>query len=188
MPLTTIYTSSQVGTNTDTTISYRQRCVLTGGGQRAQVSFTCVAGGSWIADHASVGILTGTNWDTTATPVELTFSSGGHGFNVAATGQTIVSDEIDLGTPFTSSNKLVVIIDWNASNGASWLFGTAANCDAGYFTTASGGYNIASAGAPGLGSNLSKADAGLVLIQAEPAAGAPIAKPIRRVIPVRRIG
>lgn len=170
MPLTTIFTVTPNANNSDANESYRNVCVITGGGQKVQVSLQSLnSGGTWVLTHAGVGIWTGTSADTTATPVELTFNGGQHGFNVAATGQTIVSDEIDLGVSFTLSNRLVVILDWGANSAVYERTTAAANCAVTFASGAS--YNVAS-GYTNLGTDTTTADGGLILIQAEAGAAA----------------
>jgi hypothetical protein len=71
-------------------------------------------------NNASIGISVETDGtaDTvrncTATPVELTFNGGSHGFSILA-GQTQLSDWVTLGG-FTAANILNVTIDFGASN------------------------------------------------------------------------
>ena len=170
MPLTTIFTVTPVGSNNDAGITYRLRCRITGGGQKIQISLKTINTG--LVGHAtrvSAGIWTGSNWDISGTPVNQTLV-GATGFDVTATGQTIVLDETDLGTAFTSSDDLIVCIDWAGDNNSTWTADNAANCDTGFFTTSTGGSSIAAPGAPDLGSSLTVVNA-LVLIQAESAAG-----------------
>jgi len=62
------------------------------------------------ATNASIGISTGSTGDTTAIPVELLFG-GLSGFSSAV---NITSDWVNL-SGFTSSDKLVVIIDFSGS-------------------------------------------------------------------------
>jgi hypothetical protein len=77
-------------------------------GSSGRVGATFLGGTSPLTvAHAAIGVWTGSNTDTTATPVELKFS-GASGFTLGANG-TIVSDLETLA--FTSSNRLVVILD-----------------------------------------------------------------------------
>jgi hypothetical protein len=78
------------------------------GGSLGRVRATFLGGStSLVVAHAAVGVWTGSNTDTTATPVELKFS-GAFGFTLASNA-SIVSDQGTLA--FTGSNKLVLILD-----------------------------------------------------------------------------
>jgi uncharacterized protein (TIGR02217 family) len=93
--------------------SFRNICgsivALSDGGLSVRVAFATKSGGTdrFKTDHCSIGVWTGTDFNTVSTPVELTFS-GGHGFDIAH-GETILSDWINL--EFSSSDKLVVVAD-----------------------------------------------------------------------------
>lgn len=84
---------------------------LSAGGTQVRVRFQS-AGGSLQLDNASIGIRT-SNADTASTPVELKFS-GASGFTIGS-GSQITSDWADL--TFSSSDTLIVVLDFNASNG-----------------------------------------------------------------------
>jgi hypothetical protein len=101
----------------------RSTVVVTGGSggtNKVRVTFEADSTQPMSIDHASIGISVATDpgdssrANCTATPVELTFNGGGHGFAISA-GQTKVSDDVTLGS-FTSSNLLNVTIDFGASN------------------------------------------------------------------------
>lgn len=88
--------------------------LLSGSGPLLQIRVTVHGGFSTgtVIDHMAMGIANGTWNDTTAIPIEITFS-GGHGVTLTA-GQTVASDW--MGFPsFTSSNILVAIEDFNAA-------------------------------------------------------------------------
>lgn len=114
--LATIFTDT-LTTNDSGGANYTYRNVLpiTGNaGTQVRVTFEASSAAAFSVDNASIGILTGATYDTTAAPVELLFS-GVSGFALSA-GQTIVSDWANL-SGFTSSNKLVVSIDLASTNG-----------------------------------------------------------------------
>lgn len=97
-------------------ISFRNVVPITAGALgQVRVTFKAPAAGTKV-DHASIGISTGSVGNTTATPVELTFS-GAHGFTLGANA-SIVSDWVNL-SGFTSSDLLVVIFDQNAATGGN---------------------------------------------------------------------
>lgn len=99
--------------------SFRDVLTITGGAQ-TQIRVTLILGGGGTAldvDHVAIGISTGTNSNTTATPTEVTFGGGGHGISAnPATSTAYVSDWVNF-AGFTSSDKLVVIVDFNATTG-----------------------------------------------------------------------
>lgn len=72
---------------------------------QTQVAVTFVASTSeaFVTDHASICIQNST-YNCQATPVELTFNSGSHGFSISA-GQTITSDWVSFA--FTSATGTV---------------------------------------------------------------------------------
>jgi len=87
---------------------------------QARVRFVASTAAQFKIDHASIGVYDpagspGGQINTVATPVELTFNTGQHGFDI--TGTTIVSDWVNLNWSIT--NCLVVIIDCNASAGGN---------------------------------------------------------------------
>jgi hypothetical protein len=131
--------------------SLRDVLTITGGAQsQVQVTFTGKAGSTTVVDHASIGISTGTNSNTTTTPVELTFS-GGHGFTFPNGSTNITSDWVNL-SGFTSSNKLVVIVDFDATTGGGdYGINTTTATATGYFFNPGATYNVAS---PSGGSNV----------------------------------
>src|SRR5215471_13398141 len=99
-----------------------------------RVTFQASASTPGSAVHCSLGIWTGTNYDTTATPVPLTFG-GAPGFTTGVAAR-ISSDWVAL-PGFTPSTSSLVVIMENASNQAGTL---------GYITgvsgTKAGAYNI----------------------------------------------
>lgn len=64
--------------------------------------------GTTNVNNVGVGIRSGTTDDCTATPTEILFSGGGHGFSIA-TGATILSDETNFAA--TIGDLLLVAID-----------------------------------------------------------------------------
>lgn len=86
-------------------------------GPTSQVAVTFAAGSAngFAINNASIGIQSST-YDTAATPVELTFNGGQHGFSISA-GTTITSDWVNLqistsaGTVFSRSAQ---------PDGANW--------------------------------------------------------------------
>ena len=101
----------------------RNSVVITGGagaGNQIRVTFEADSGQPLTIVHASIGISVTTDVsdsaidDCTATPVELTFDGGGHGYALTA-GQSKTSDWVTLGG-FTSANFLNVTIDFGGSN------------------------------------------------------------------------
>lgn len=97
-------------------ITIRSVLTITGGALgQVRATFTSPGGSATTFDHASIGISNGTDGDTTAIPVELTFS-GGHGFTLSGAGGSVTSDFVNL-SGFTSSDHLVVTLDFNASTG-----------------------------------------------------------------------
>lgn len=116
--MTTIFTETMPGSDSGNNgLSLRNVFAITGGSLgQVRVTFSTPGGSPAVVDHASIGIATGTLSNTTAAPVELTFS-GGHGFTFPATSTpSIVSDWVNL-PGFTSSNDLVVVMDLNATTG-----------------------------------------------------------------------
>lgn len=142
---TTIYTSTLPGTDSGNAgISWRDVLTITGSGLgQVRVTFHTPGGTSTVVDHASIGISTGTGTATTATPVELTFA-GGHGFTYGTTAASFVSDWVNL-SGFTGSNKLVVIMDLNATTGGGdYSVNTSSTNATGTFYSASATWNVAS--------------------------------------------
>jgi hypothetical protein len=116
--------------------SLRTVATITGSGA-GRVCVTFLGGtSSLVVAHASIGVWTGSNTDTTATPVELKFS-GVSGFTLSANG-IIVSDLETLA--FTSSNKLVVVLDITSGDFEATT-GSAVNSNSGLVGSAS--YNQA---------------------------------------------
>jgi hypothetical protein len=102
--------------------SVRNGMMITGGAgatNQIRVTFEASSAGALAINNASVGISSQSTFvpgteDCTATPVELTFNGGGHGFSITA-GQTKTSDWVTLGG-FTASNILLVTIDFGGAN------------------------------------------------------------------------
>lgn len=152
--MTVIFTETPNGTdNGNQSLSFRSVCPITGNAQgqvRAtfQASSSVSGDGDFTVDHCSIGVSTQSTvgatgaYDTTATPVELTFS-GGHGFNLTTDNQTITSDWVTL-AGFTTSNLLVVTIDQSSTGGGSCRSNTATGVQTYYITGAT--YNEASPG------------------------------------------
>lgn len=105
--------------------SFRDVCTITAGALgQVRCTFKCATGSTFGADHCAIGISTGSASNTTATPVELTFA-GAHGFSLTS-AQTITSDWVNL-SGFTSSDKLIVIVDFSGTGGGANAFdGTSA--------------------------------------------------------------
>jgi hypothetical protein len=102
--------------------SHRSRFALTGnsaGKLRLTLEVVCNVSGNLAYDdalHVSFGKWAGTNYDTTAAPIEVTFSgaSGFTGPRAGAQYQTIVSDVIThAGLTLSAGDILVVAIDQN---------------------------------------------------------------------------
>src|SRR5262249_44939527 len=111
-----------------------------------QVTFQNFTGSPAIVNHAGIGVWNGTLADTTATPVELTFGGGNHGFNIASAA-SITSDLVNL-SGFTASDKLVVIIDMNSSGPGAIAYDNIPGFVAYYNSTpTAASYNVASPGA-----------------------------------------
>jgi hypothetical protein len=142
--LTTIYTDSLTGSDSGNAgQSLRDVLTITGGAQgQVRVTFTGKAGSTTKIDHASIGIATGTGSNTTATPVELTFG-GVSGFTFPNGSTNIASDWVNL-SGFTSANKLVVIIDFDATTGGGDYAIDAASGTATAFFFGAATYNVAS--------------------------------------------
>jgi hypothetical protein len=141
-----IFTPAAAFTGADTGFvggSLRNTVTITGNSLgRVRVTFKAGPTTGLIVDHAAIGIGTGSNGATTATPLELLFS-GGHGFNIAANA-TITSDWVTLA--FTTANVLVVIIDGNNPGPVDIANnqGTCTNCRVNYFVPTAATYNSAS--------------------------------------------
>jgi hypothetical protein len=103
------------GVNTDTSASYRN-VVQTINGPLDEVRVRFVSGTNatllYSTDHCSIGRLSGAKTDTLATPVELTFGGGQHGFKLGggASRFFIWSDWIAF-NGWTAGDSLVVISD-----------------------------------------------------------------------------
>ena len=113
--MTTVFTETMTSESTASNLSNRSICAVTGASQgQVRVTFQAGTGTNMVTDHCSIGVSVGGGnpQNTTATPVELTFS-GGHGFNIAANA-TIVSDWVNLS--FNSSATLVVVMEAVASS------------------------------------------------------------------------
>lgn len=127
--------------------SFRQRVALTGGSQgQTRVTFKANSTVGWKVDHCSFGKWTGTsaNGPTTTTPKELTFS-GASGFSIAA-GGTITSDFVSDPASYTSSDSLIVIMDFTAGGtlgNEKINNGPVTGADL-QFNAASASYNVAS--------------------------------------------
>jgi hypothetical protein len=138
--------------------SARSKVPITGGAQdQIRVTFTgSTAGATWV-DNAAIGIWNGDvttqRFNCTATPTELLFSTnglanGGHGFQLGASG-SIISDWVNF-AGFTTSNLLIVIVDFNTLNGRARV----ATASTGAFhmaLAATNSYNVASFASSGVG-------------------------------------
>ena len=139
--MTVIYTGAINGNDTGNTGYTLRNVVAITGNAQGQVRCTFQGSGSaaFSTNNCSIGISTGTNADTTATPVELLFS-GRSGFAIGANSQ-ITSDWANL-SGFTSSNLLVVIIDMAATNGNDGFNASIVGAT-GYYHAATASYNNA---------------------------------------------
>src|SRR6266481_4464029 len=144
MALTTVYTSNITnGTNNDAGSSYRMKITPSQGGRSIKVTFETSStngAGSLVAINCSAGVWTGTNYDTTLTPVELKFS-GVSGFTITGNSTRIESDLTDIGATFGGGSRtLIVVIDWSGAstgNQISQVGDTQAtdnNLDQGFFS------------------------------------------------------
>jgi hypothetical protein len=97
-------------------------------------------------DHCSIGIWDGVaaQSDCTAAPVELTFGGGGHGFTISGAYESVTSDWVNL-SGFTSSDKLVVIIDVSSTSSYS-MFSNFASSGIFSATASADSYNVQSPG------------------------------------------
>lgn len=119
---------------------------LTGGPYNyIRVTFTAATGGMVFA-NASVGIASGTNTNTTATPTELKFNNGSSGATLGASA-SIVSDPLPFS--FTSANNLIVILDVSSGQ---FSYGASGGFDANY--TGGASYNNSTGGAVNQGAGL----------------------------------
>lgn len=101
-------------------LTMRNVCTITGGAlDQIRVTFKSAAAAVLKTDHCAIGIATGTNANTTATPVELKFS-GVSGFTISI-GASATSDWVNF-NGFTSSDKLVPIMDIAATGGSGNAF------------------------------------------------------------------
>ena len=141
---TTIFTDTLNSSDSGNAgLSLRDVLTITGGAQgQVRATFTGKAGSPTKVDHASIGIATGTGSNTTATPVELTFG-GVSGFTFPNGSTNIVSDWVNL-SGFTSANKLVVIIDLDATTGGGDYAIDAAASGVTMFFFTGATYNVAS--------------------------------------------
>lgn len=142
--MTTIFTGSlNADDSGNEGFSFRNIVAITGDAQgQIRVTFKAASAGNFHTDHCAVGIWTGTNQNTTATPVELTFSNGGHGFSVS-NGATATSDWVNL-AGFTSANKLLVVVDFNVTAGGGNESGnTSSTGNTNYYQAATASYNVA---------------------------------------------
>ena len=108
----TVFTAT-LGSSSTIGSSESQRVVIPAiatGGNQINASMQAGTGAGMTTTHCSVGISNGTASQTVATPVELTFSGGAHGFTISASG-TITSDWVNFTT--TNGQALVVICDLN---------------------------------------------------------------------------
>src|SRR5258705_7785439 len=141
--MTVIFTDTlNSSDNANDGFSIRNVVALTGGAQgQVRATFQASSSQSFHTDHCSIGISTGTNANTTATPIELKFA-GASGFNITS-GTTITSDWVNL-SGFTSSDKLVVIFDCNsgANSGNFEDNLSSANCT-NWFQAATVSWNVA---------------------------------------------
>lgn len=131
--------------------SFRNVLAITGGAQ-GQVRATFKSGSTaYVLQNVSIGIWSGTTMITTATPVELLFG-GASGFNIPGSS-TITSDWANL-TGFTSSDKLVVVLDYtvNATDASSDQSGPVG--DTLWFLFGESSYNKANPTADGSWSSL----------------------------------
>lgn len=111
--MATIFTDALGSDRADSQGSFRCVIPITGGAlDQVRVRFVSHSGLGWATTNVSIGIWTGVTMKTTATPVELLFS-GSSGFSIGS-GSTITSDWVNL-TGFTSSDKLVVVMDFTSS-------------------------------------------------------------------------
>lgn len=144
--MTTIFTDTLVPQTDGGNAGFSFRDVLTiTGASLGQVRVTLILGGGGPAinlDHVAIGISTGTSSNTTATPVELTFSGASGITGNALTSTTYVSDWVNL-SGFTSSDKLVVITDFNATNGGGNYATDQSNANGTLYGLAGASYNNA---------------------------------------------
>ena len=162
--MTTIFTDTKTGDDTGNDgFSFRQVCTITGGAQsQVRVTFKASSAATLRLDHASIGIQTGTQDACTATPVELLFA-GVSGFSIS-NGATITSDWANL-SGFTSSNKLIVVMDASATAGSGdYAVNTASTGQTLWFAAASASYNVA---APGFASSAAATCEGVTLIETQ---------------------
>jgi len=127
--MTTIFSdASLTGNPSPGGYSLRQALTITGAAQgQVRVTFQAAANvgsaGNFAVNNASIGISTQTSggtagaYNTTATPVQLTFSAS-NGFNISTNGATLTSDWVNL-TGFTSTSILIVVMDCAATCGCA---------------------------------------------------------------------
>jgi hypothetical protein len=94
-----------------------------------------------ILDHVGLGVSNGTQSDTLATPVEITFGGGGHGCTITA-GNVAVSDWISFAC--LQTDKLVAIFDLNSGSGTFTARDTTTNEGVSYYHASAASYNSAS--------------------------------------------
>lgn len=104
-------------------------------------TFQAGSGAGWVVAHCAIGVsvqssFTAGAWQTTATPVEFTFS-GASGFNIGA-GVQLTSDWVNLSFP--SGAALVTVID--ITSGDEEIATGVANCG-GWLSTTGSTYNQA---------------------------------------------
>lgn len=116
----------------------RSEVAITGGAQgQVRVTFAAPSAANLTLLHASIGISAGdSTGSTTATPVELKFS-GASGLDITG-GSTLVSDWANL-SGFTSSDKLIVIIDVNGGGNGEISYVLGSNTE--YENAATASYN-----------------------------------------------
>jgi predicted secreted protein len=145
----TIFTPS-VALNADSAnnnLSIRETVTLSGPSQGYIRIRMTPATSTWQSDfqHISVGKWNGTAnlSSTTATPIEVTFGSGGHGLNMAVGSADVWSDWINITSlTLNTGDKLVVILDTGAVGGYRQSDGNT-NCNTGVGSVP--GYTVATA-------------------------------------------
>jgi len=146
--VTTIFTPSIAlnFNNDDGNITIRQVLTLSGaslGQMRMTFQPNSAGGVNSVFSNLGIGKATGTQSNTTAAPIEITFGGGGHGLNLTAGSAPITSDWINVSALTLNSGDKIVITSDNPPSGGGYFTSGSGNSNSEIWQCALGNWNVA---------------------------------------------